>query len=297
MPKVTISHPDKVIYPADNITKEQIAAYYQLVSKLMLPLIADRPLTLQRFPHGIAGDVHFFQKNVPDYFPDWIERLTVANKSDTGSTRYVICNNISTLLYLVNEGCLTFHAWLSKKNNLDYPDRLIIDLDPGSTRFSQVKQVAQDLRILLEQVELTPFIMTTGSQGLHIVVPLDAQADFATTRAFIQQLLRHYQEQHSRITTMEMHIEKRAGKIFLDSLRNAFGQTGVAPYSLRPYPGAPIATPLHWEELDDPALISQRYTLTTIAVRLRTVENPWRNINRYKGSIVRAAKLLASGIA
>lgn len=292
MPKVEISHPDKILYPADKITKQEVVEYYQKISAYLLPLIADRPLTMQRFPHGIAGDVHFYQKNIPEYFPSWIERLDVSNKGVAGTTHYVICNNVSTLLYLVNQSCLTFHAWLSHKERLNNPDRLIIDLDPGEQSFSTVKEVAKDFHQLFNEVGLTSFVMTTGSQGLHVVVPLDAQADFDTSRAFAQDIASYYQEQHPTITTMEMHIKDRKGKIFLDTLRNAFGQTGVAPYSLRPYPGAPVATPLAWQELEERTLKSQSYNLHNIAQRMEHVQNPWRDINRYKGSVHKATKLL-----
>lgn len=291
MPKVTVSNPDKLIYPKDKITKAEVVAYYQMIAPYMIPFIKDRPLSLQRFPNGIDEE-GFFQKNAPDYYPAWIERCPIESRGEERTINYVICNKKDTLLYLVNALCLTFHPWLSKKKKLNYPDKLIVDLDPSKKGFAEVKKIALDLKDIFEQLSLTPFVMTTGSRGLHVVVPLDAKTDFDRTRSFAQRLLHWYQEEHSNITTMEMSIKKRGTKIFLDALRNAYAQTGVAPYSLRPYKGAPIATPLAWQELADSKLTSQTYNINNIEQRLKKIKDPWAAFNRTKGSIARAEKLL-----
>lgn len=289
-----ITNPDKIIYPKHAITKLQVANYYQSVNSYMLPLIHDRPLTLQRFPHGIGSSISFFQKNVPDYFPASIERLNIPNKSKDGSTLYPVCNNLTALWDLINEYCFVIHAWLATKAALDKPDRLIIDLDPSGEdfNFETVKVVAKDLKVVFEKLHLSSFVMTTGSRGLHVVVPLDATTSFDEVRSFAHTLVDWFNTQHPTTTTTNIHIKERKNLIFLDVARNAYGQTGIAPYSVRAHEDAPIATPLHWDELDDIKLTSRTYTLSNIEKRLVTVNNPWTTINHHKGSIKHASQKL-----
>jgi len=276
MHRLIISSPDKILYPSDNFSKRMVLDYYEKVADFMLPFIHNRPLTTQRFPHGIdKSAVTFYQKNVPAYFPDWIGRLEVQNKSDERITTYAICNGVDQLLYLVNEYCLVFHGWLSVAEHLNFPDRLIIDLDPGERSFAELKRVAVDLRDMLSKEGLTSFVMLTGSRGVHLVLPIDSQKPFEDVRNFIHELLIIFQREHHRATTLEMHIKDRGGKIFLDYLRNAYGQTAIVPFSLRPYLHAPIAWPVSWDEFIDEVQTSQAYTLNSLPAVIPSLEKIW----------------------
>lgn len=272
-----ITHPHKVYFPQDGLTKANLISYYRRIAEVMLPHIRQRPLSLQRFPEGI-GAKGFYQKEAPDYFPDWIERVQIPVESEDETQPQVVCNYAATLVYLVNQGCITPHAWLSQVDNLNQPDRLIFDLDPPGNDFELVREAAGMLRDVLEEVGLTPFVMTTGSRGLHVVAPLDGRADFDTVRAFARQLAEELAQQQPEKFTTEVRKEKRNGRLFLDYLRNAYAQTAVAPYAVRPLPGAPVATPLDWDELNRSNLHSQSYTVHNIFQRLGQKMDPWQEI-------------------
>jgi bifunctional non-homologous end joining protein LigD len=275
-----ISHPHKVYFPQDGLTKANLISYYRRIAEVMLPHVRQRPLTLQRFPDGIEAK-GFYQKEAPDYFPDWIERVQIPLESKEETQPQVVCNYAATLVYLVNQGCITPHAWLSRVDHLHRPDRLIFDLDPFDDDFALVREAAGVLRTALEEVGLTPFVMTTGSRGLHVMAPLDGRTDFDTVRAFARHLADHMAEQQPEKFTTEVRKEKRNGRLFLDYLRNAYGQTAVAPYAVRPIPGAPVATPLDWDELNRSALHSQSYTVNNIFQRLGQKADPWREMEQY----------------
>jgi bifunctional non-homologous end joining protein LigD len=232
---------------------------------------------MQRFPNGIAAD-SFWQKEVPDYFPAWIERATFEIKEEQRAQTQVVCNNVETLVYLANQACITFHIWLSQIDKLDYPDKMIFDLDPPTDDFESVRTTATSIREVLTEIGLTPFVMTTGSRGLHLVVPLDHSADFETVRDFARAFAEVMAARDPKRLTTATRKSERKGRLFLDYLRNAYGQTSVAPYTVRAKPGAPVATPLDWDELAEPGLQSQSYTLQNIFQRLSQKEDPWRDI-------------------
>ncbi|MBK8905241.1 MAG: non-homologous end-joining DNA ligase [Anaerolineaceae bacterium] len=274
-----ISHPHKVYFPDIGLTKGNLIAYYRRVAEVMLPHLRQRPLSLQRFPNGINED-GFYQKEAPDYFPDWIERVMVQVEEEKVLQPQVVCNYAATLVYLANQGCITPHAWLSRADDLQHPDRLVFDLDPPGEDFDLVRTAARALRTALIDLGLTPFVMTTGSRGLHVTVPLDRSADFDTVRAFARQVADTLAGQQPDKFTTEVRKEKRNGRLFLDYLRNAYAQTAVPPYAVRPLPGAPVATPLSWNELDRGDLHSQRYTVNNIFQRLGQKADPWQEIDR-----------------
>ena len=211
-----ITHPHKVYFPQDGLTKANLISYYRRIAEVMLPHVRQRPLSLQRFPEGIEAE-GFYQKEAPDYFPDWIERAQIPVEEDDNQTQpQVVCNYAATLVYLVNQGCITPHAWLSRVDHLRRPDRLIFDLDPPGDDFVLVREAAGVLRIALEDVGLTPFVMTTGSRGLHVVAPLDGRTDFDTVRTFARQLAEELAAQQPDNFNNEERKEKRNGREFQD---------------------------------------------------------------------------------
>ena len=282
---------DKVMFPGAGLTQRDLWDYYHRIADTMLPHIQDRPLTLQRFPNGIdAGG--FYQKEAPDYFPDWIRRVTIKVKEDGREQLQLVCDDAATLAYLVDQGCITLHTWLSRADRLRYPDKLIFDLDPPDHAFGPIRAAAHLLRELLDDVGLVPFVMTTGSRGLHVVAPLDRGADFDTARAFARDLADLLAEREPDRLTTAMRKSERGDRLFLDYLRNSYGQNSVAPYSVRAKPGAPIATPLGWDELDDTDFNSQTYTVDNIFRRLGQKADPWKGMLRHARSLERPRERL-----
>jgi bifunctional non-homologous end joining protein LigD len=287
---VEITHPDKPYFPGrPPITKRQLVAYYVAVASTMLPYTRGRPVTLQRFPDGIGG-AGFFQKEVSDWYPRWIHRATVPKEG--GTVTHAVVDDAATLAYLAGQGCITPHVWLSRIDNPHHPDRLIFDLDPPKS-FEQARTAARLLHDLLSQLGLASFVMTTGSRGLHVLVPLDRVADFRRVRAFAQEVAALLAEQHPDQLTTEARIAKRGHRLYLDTTRNAYAQTGVAPYAVRAKPGAPVATPLRWMELEDPALDSSSHSVRTVLERLAREGDVWSGIALRRQGIRVAAKRLA----
>jgi bifunctional non-homologous end joining protein LigD len=291
--EIEISHPDKLLYPDAGIPKHLVVDYYRRIAERMLPHVRSRPISMQRFPDGL-GEEGFYQKEVPSYFPDWIDRVEVPKK-EGGRVVQVTIESAATLVYLANQGCLTPHVWLSRKDRLDNPDRLIFDLDPpgkGEGEFRMVLEAARELVELLEGLGLRPFAMTTGSRGLHVTVPLDASEPFDEVRAFARRVAEHLAERHPKRFTTETRKADRGRRLFLDYLRNGYGQTGVAPYALRARAGAPVATPLSLNELDRGDLSSHSYRISNIFRRLAHKEDPWRDIDEHARGLDEARKQL-----
>jgi bifunctional non-homologous end joining protein LigD len=275
-PTVDISNPGKVLFPRDGITKADLAAYYEDVADVMLPHVRDRAVVMHRFPDGIRHG-GFIHKNVPEYFPEWIK--TVSVKKAGGSLTHVVIDTPATVVYLADQACITPHVWLSRIDQLDHPDRLIFDLDPSGRTFEPVLAAARALREVLEAIDLVPYLMTTGSRGLHVVVPLDRTADFDTVRALARRVATAVADEAPDRFTIEQRKEKRRGRVYIDTMRNAYAQTTVAPYAVRALPGAPVAAPLEWTELSRLAN-AQPYTIKTIARRLARKGDPWKDIAR-----------------
>jgi bifunctional non-homologous end joining protein LigD len=271
---------DKVIFPDAGITQGDLVAYYRRMAARMLPYLEGRPLTMQRFPNGIQNE-GFYQRKAADYFPEWITRAWVQVEGKDEKQPQVICDSEATLVYLVDQGLITPHIWLSRVDKLEYPDKLIFDLDPPDNDFAPVRKAAQALRALLADLGLAVFVMTTGSRGAHVVAPLDRSADFDSVREFARDVAQVVAQQHPERFTVEMRKNKRQGRLFLDYLRNAYGQNGVAPYAVRARPGAPVATPLDWEELAGADLHAQSYTVENIFRRLGQREDPWEEMMRH----------------
>ncbi len=286
---VETSNEDKVLFPDDGITKGDLLEYYLAVADTMLPHLADRPLTMQRFPDGI-GETGFYQKEMPEYFPDWLDRARV--KTADGPQWQVVCNNAATLAYLAQQACLTPHVWLSRKDRLDRPDRLVIDLDPPSDDFSPVQEAALAARRLFEELDLPAFVMTTGSRGAHVVVPLDRSRGFDAVRRFARMFAATLARRHERELTVEQRKAKRGGRVYLDTGNNAYGQTTVAPYAVRPLSGAPVATPVAWSEFARAGVDARHWTLAMLPRRLARHGDPWKGMARRARSLAAAEKRL-----
>lgn len=283
--QIELSNLDKLFFPDAGITKGEVIDYYREISGTLLPHIEDRPLTLQRFPDGI-GDAGFYQRDRPGHFPEWIESVRL-EKVEGGTVDCVVCGDEAGLAYLADQGTLTLHAWLSRRDRPREPDRIIFDLDPpgehddpvGAEGFGLVVEGARALRTLLEAMGLEPHVMTTGSRGLHVVVPLERGPGFDETRSFARDAADLVTRRRSERLTTEQRKAKRKDRLYLDCMRNAYGQTGVAPYAIRARPGAPVATPLDWDELARTDLGPRSYTIGNIFRRLGQRPDPWRGMD------------------
>ncbi len=287
---VEITNKDKVLFPQNKITKNDLIQYYATIAPVMLPHMKDRPVTMHRFPDGIKED-GFYQKDISNYFPDWIKRIEISKQED-GHNTYVICNNAATLVYLTNQACITPHIWLSRTPKLNYPDKMIFDLDPGKKDFTVVRRTALALRELLEIFGLPSWPMLTGSRGIHVIVPLNRRHDFDAVRACARALAERLVElEGGEQLTTEIRLEKRNGRLFIDFTRNAWAQTTVAPYGVRAHTGAPVAAPVTWEEVESASLSSsQKFTITNIENRLDKVGDPLSDYQRSSVSLTRVLK-------
>ena len=281
-----VTHPDKVYFPDAGFTKDDVLGYYRAVAPHFLRHAAGRPLTLQRFPDGIGAE-GFYQKKAPDAFPDWIPRVEVPLADGSTQTQVTVHGEVD-LAFLVQQGTITFHAWTSRADALERPDRMVFDLDPAEgAGFDTVRDTARRLRDEMEGVGLASYPMVTGSSGMHVLVPLRSGPNFGTVRGFARRVADALAGAHPDELTTEVRKEKRRGRLFLDVARNAAGQTAVAPYSLRARSGAPAATPLSWDELGRvPG--SDRYTLPAALRRLAQADDPWKGRGRRAASLERA---------
>ena len=244
---VEISHPEKILFPKKEISKGQMAKYYESIADKMLPYLKDRPLSLVRYPSGIKKQ-GFFQKNAADYFPHYIKRVEI--ETEDGINTQVICNNKKSLVYLANQNTVEFHIWLSKKDKLRKPDKVVFDLDPPKNSFDRVKEGAGILKEYLSQKNFDPHLMTTGKNGLHVYYSIRRGKDFDDVKEEVREYAEELVQLHPELFTTKIRKNQREDKIFLDYLRNEYAQTSVCPYSLRANETAGIATPLEWKELE-----------------------------------------------
>lgn len=284
MPRVAveITHPDRVLFPADGITKADLVDYYAAVAEAMLPHLKDRPLTLQRFPRGIDQQ-GFIQQDFADTMPDWMGSAEVAKEG--GTVVHPLAQRPEALVWLANQNSITVHAWLSRLGRLHTPDRLVFDLDPSGDDFPVVRETARALAGVLDDVGLAGYVQTTGSRGLHVVVPLRGDADFDTVRRFARDVADVVVADDPAHRTVEARKDKRRGRVYVDVMRNAYAQTAVAPYSVRARRGAPAATPLEWDELGGRGMSPDRFTIRDIPKRLARQPDPWVSMNRRSRSL------------
>ena len=289
---VPITHAGKVLFPADGLTKEDLARYYADVAEVMLPWLRDRPITMVRYPDGLDGQ-RFFQKNAPSYFPGWIRRVEVGKEG--GVVEHAVCDKPATLVYLANQACIEIHGFLSRTDKVDVPDQLVFDFDPPDDQhFPDVRRAALWARELLDgELGLTSFVRTSGGRGLHVHVALNRRAGFDATREFAHQAADVLARRHPDAITTEQRKDKRGTRIYADVMRNAYAQTVVANYGVRGRPGAPVATPLSWPEVDDPGLEPGRFTMATVRARLASTDDPWSEFTSSRYGLGEAGKRLA----
>lgn len=286
--RVEVSHPEKAMFPADGITKGELVDYYVRVAETMLPHVRGRPVSMQRFPGGVEG-YGFFHKDIGDSYPSWVKRVKVTKRG--GSLVHAVVANLDTLPYLANQNCVTPHVWLSRADRIRQPDRMVFDLDPSVDDFAAVRRAARRLGALLrDELDLEPHAMVTGSRGLHVWVALRRGPSFPDARDLAARIGTLLAARYPDELSMEFYKDKRDEKIFIDVNRNAYAQTAVPPYAVRPRPGAPVATPVRWEELSDSKLRPDKWTVRSLFRRLGSGGDPWEGMGKGAPGIAAASK-------
>ncbi len=280
-----ITHPEKVLFPGDGITKGELAAYYETIAPIMLPHIVRRPITMERYPAGIDKQ-GFWQKDVSKGFPEWLERVDVPKKD--GTVHHPLITDVRSLLWVTNQNTITQHVWVSRTPDLYHPDVCVFDLDPSKEDESDtLRAAALALRSLLDELGLPSWVRTSGSKGFHIVVPVDGKAHTGQVAGFAHAvgtlLVRRYPDH----LTQEFHKVDRGGRILVDTGRNGYSATFAAAYTVRAKPGAPVSAPCTWEEVERGAVGPRTFTLRTMARRVADVGDVWADMRKRKRSLRR----------
>jgi bifunctional non-homologous end joining protein LigD len=284
-----ISHPEKVLFPDSGITKGELCAYYESVAPVMLPYLRGRPITMERYPAGIEKK-GFIQKDVSKGFPSWLARVEVdkrGGKEEDGPVHYPLCEDARALVWFANQNSITPHVWSARVPKLHQPDVCVFDLDPSGDdpAPAPLRMAALAVRDLLAEMGLPSFVKTSGSKGFHILVPLDAEDDFAVAWRFAQGAGAVLVKRHPDILTQEFIKADRAGRIFVDTGRNAPGATFAAAYAVRPKPGAPVSAPCTWDEVERGGVGPRAFTLRTMSTRLAERGDLWRGIDEQRASL------------
>jgi len=275
---IAISSPAKALFERPAITKLELARHYERVAEAMLPHVRDRPLAFEAFPHGIEAQ-GFFMKSIPKHFPDWIATAKVPKRG--GSLTQVLAQDAATLIYLAGQNVITPHIWLSRADEPSRPDRLILDFDPSpGVRFADVRAAARDAGERLRDAGLATFAMVTGSRGVHVVCPLRREPTFGAVHRFARALAEAMVADDPKRLTLEWRRADRGRRIYVDVNRINYAQHVVAPYGVRARRRGPVAMPIEWDELSDPRLRPDRWTVRSAAERLREQGDAWRGINR-----------------
>ncbi len=279
---MTFTHLDRLMFPAAHITKGDILKYYAQVAKKLIPHLRNRAITLERLPEGLsAGEKspHFWQKNTPTYYPDWIPRVRLPTESGR-PVDYALVNDEQSLLYLVNQGAITFHPFLSRVGSLDTPDFVLFDIDPHQSTFANAVKVARQLREELKSEKVPAYIKTTGKTGLHVLTPWHKKAGgYPEARAWAATIAQRVADTLPKIATTERNIKARGSRVYLDVMQNAQGKHAVPPYVLRPTEQATISMPLDWTELT-PRLNPKKFTIPASLKRLKTRKDLFANLTQ-----------------
>jgi bifunctional non-homologous end joining protein LigD len=271
--ELTITNPDKVLFPATGITKWQLVEHQLACAEVMLPLIADRPLTLRRYPDGIDGE-GWFQKHAPPGLPSWVRRASIPRGSDGEAIEHVVVDGASTLVYLANLAAIELHVGAAPVDEPDHPRELIFDLDPPpGAEPAVVRRATRRVRAVLDELQMPSRLKASGSAGFHVHVPLNGAATQALARDVAKAVATITARRHPGELTVEHRIARRGGRVLIDWFRNSPGQTAIAPYSVRARPSAPVATPMDWSELSRTG--PQRWTLISLPRRLSQVGDAW----------------------
>jgi len=269
---MVITHPEKVLFPDEGITKGELAEYYATVTPLMLPHVKGRPVTMERFPSGI-GKKGFWQKSVAAGYPDWLERIEVPKKG--GVVLHPVVTDARSLQWLANQNTITVHVWTSRVPRLEQPDVCVFDLDPAADDPGAVRVAALGLRDLLDEIGLPSWIKTSGSKGFHLLVPLDGKASGEEVSSFAGAVGAAFVKRAPGQLTQEFSKADRHGRIYVDTGRNSHGATFAAAYTVRAKPGAPVSAPVTWAEVESGKVAPQSFTLRNLPARLRKVGNAW----------------------
>ncbi len=285
-----ISHPEKILFPDDGITKGELASYYARVAPVMLPHIRRRPVTMERYHRGISAP-GFFQKDVSKGFPEWLKRVEVPKNE--GSVNHPIVTDARSLEWLANQNSITIHVWPSRAPNLYKPDICVFDLDPSrEDQLEVLCRTALGVRDLLKELGLPSWIKTTGSKGFHIAVPLDAKADFATVARFAHRVGKLLVARDPENLTREFLKVDRRGRILVDTGRNDYSATFAAAYTVRARPGAPVSAPCTWEEVAGGEVSPESFTIRNMAHRIENVGDLWSDLLKTRRSLQSPIKRL-----
>jgi bifunctional non-homologous end joining protein LigD len=288
--EVEVTHADRLVFPADGITKGDVVDYYSEIADVLVPHLKGRPLTVWRYPRGI-DQKGFVQQDFAESLPEWISGVEVDKEG--GTVVHPTADSPEALQWLANQNCLTLHAWLSRRDRLDTPDRLVFDLDPSGSDFAVVRATARAFADVLDELGLVSYVQTTGSRGLHVVTPVKGDTDFDTARQFTRDVAEVVAADDPAHRTVEMRKANRGDRVYLDVMRNAYAQTAAAPYTVRARRGAPVATPLEWDELDRRGLRADRFTIRDVGKRVAENGDPWADMQRRARSLTRPAQRLA----
>jgi bifunctional non-homologous end joining protein LigD len=291
--KLEFTNLNKIYFPKLGITKGEVIEYYRSISKTLLPYLKDRPESLNRHPNGV-GKTAFYQKNFSYEIPPFVK--TYLRETEDGKTNYIVCNNLETLFFIANLGCIEINPWSSRTKAPQKPDWMVIDLDPGNNTLDELVQVTLEVKKVLDMSCEKSFIKTSGKTGIHIFIPLGAKYDFDQIRDFSKLLVTIVHNKLPEITSLERSPSKRKNQIYLDYLQNSLGQTLAAPYSLRPTEEATVSTPLKWSEVKK-GLDPKKFTIKTIFKRLKNHGDLWENILKEKVDLKKAIKCLEQELA
>jgi bifunctional non-homologous end joining protein LigD len=285
-----ITHPEKVLFPDEGITKGELAAYYDAVGPFMLPHLRGRPATLERYPSGI-GEKGFWQKNVARGAPEWLDRVEVPKRG--GTVRHPLVSDRRSLLWAANQNTITLHVWTSRLPNLYQPDLCVFDLDPSVDEPEVLRSAALSVRDLLEELGLSSWVKTTGSKGFHVVVPLDGEADAGEVSSFAHEVGRLLVRRYPQRFTQEFYKADRGPRILIDTGRNGGSATIAAAYAVRARPGAPVSAPCTWQELERGDVHPRIFRLRTMPERLAAVGDLWSQMRGSVHSLRPATERLA----
>jgi bifunctional non-homologous end joining protein LigD len=287
-----ITHPEKILFPEEGITKGEFAAYHEMIAPFMLPHLRGRPITMERYHRGIGAD-GFFQKDVVKGFPEWLERVEVPKKD--GKVHHPIANDARSLNWLANQNSITIHVWASRVPKLYYPDICIFDLDPSKEDDAEgLRSAALSLRELLVELGLPSWVKTSGSKGFHIAVPLDGKANYGVVARFAHGVGRLFVKQHPDTLTLEFKKVDRAGRLFVDTGRNDYSATFAATYTVRAKPGAPVSAPCSWEEVESGMVGPRSFTLRNMEDRVSRVGDLWADLLKSPKSLKKPIERLTA---
>ena len=279
-----ITHPEKLLFPDDGMTKGELAAYYERLASLMVPHLRGRPVTMERYPSGIDNK-GFMHKDVSRGFPAWLERVEVPKKD--GVVHYPLVNDTRALLWMANQNCITPHVWTSRVPALQRPDVCVFDLDPMKDEPDVLRDAALGLRDLLEQLGLPSWVKTSGSKGFHIVVPLDATHHMGQVGQFAHHVGAELVRRQPASLTQEFSKADRRGRIYVDTGRNGYSATFAAAYTVRAKPAAPVSAPCTWEEIEKGTVNPGTFTLTNMPARIKKAGDLWADMLRKKRSLTK----------